>query len=519
MAEAMADRAIRKLRRRIWLVRALDRLSLTLLVSFLALFLLAAARHLLIILHPEEKAGWLLAALWLAGGALSLAGRPEIREAALAGDRLGLQDRLCTHLEYRDRGGPVLEAFKEELEDTLGKISPARLYPLSFPGKRIMAAVMAVAAAGVVFWLPSPVVREAALRESVNSELRQEAEKVALMKKALGEESGDREAGPLKNSAAPLLEELEKKLQRGTDYREASLQVGDVLREIQTRGISSGDLNGLAGVFQGAGEEAAAAGRLLRSGDVQGAVNTMEKINFNREERKVMLENVKRLLREGEATEAAGKALQEFKKALEKENFSSGELAGVLNSLAGTATEGGKLEETEKKLAGMKERLMARGGGFENPGGDGGRQLARQGEAVATPGEAAGESLTGQSGWEGMSRREPGALGGGLPGSGAEGGPGREGPVKKGGEPLPASAGNPRALEVRGEWQEKGGISETPSDRVLGLAGNGGDYAALYREFRKEGAAYADRFEIPPDQRQLVLGYFDKLRGDSRYAE
>ncbi len=85
--------------------------------------------------------------------------------------------------------------------------------------------------------------------------------------------------------------------------------------------------------------------------------------------------------------------------------------------------------------------------------------------------------------------------------------------MKKSGEALPASAGDSPALEVRGEWQEKGGISETPSDRVLGLAGEGGDFAALYREFRREGAAYPDRFENTAGPKTTGAGLFRQTEG------
>jgi hypothetical protein len=86
--------------------------------------------------------------------------------------------------------------------------------------------------------------------------------------------------------------------------------------------------------------------------------------------------------------------------------------------------------------------------------------------------------------------------------------------VEKSNGTLPAPNQDPRVLEVKGEWQEKSGnMVESSPESVPGLAGDSGNYASLYREFRNEGAAYPDRFEIPPGQRRLVLGYFHRLRG------
>jgi hypothetical protein len=412
------DKVIEKLRNRIWQVKALGRLSLILLVSSLALLLLAAARHVIVIPHPAGKAGVLLAALWLPGCVLVLAGRPGIREAALAGDRLGLKNRLCTHLEYGDRGGAVLEAFKEELEDALAHFSPALLYPLRFPWKRVLAAVIATAAAGSFFWLPSPAAREADLREAVNRELKQEAKNVALMKEALAEETVPEDDGGLKNKAVPLLEELEKKLERDSGYREAALQVGDTVRQLRRLGPAAGDIKGLAGVFAGAGEKTAAAAALLRSGDAGGAARALENISLNPGERRAMLENADRLLQGGELTETGGNILQELKKSLAKQELSAGELGEALNPLPQVTKEAAELEKTEKKLDSMKERLLAGSGGFDNPGEEGNSQIARQGEAALKTGEAAGASITGQTAQGGVPRGDPGALGGGLPGGG-----------------------------------------------------------------------------------------------------
>lgn len=522
MAEARAEAALRKLRNRIWLGNVLERLSVTLVVSAAGVFLLTAARHVVVLPYFAGKAAVLLAALWAAGGIWALAGRPGIKQAAAAGDRLGLQDRLSTYLEYGDRDGAVVEAFREELESVLAGFDPARMYRLVFPWKRMLASVIIFTAAGCVFWLPSPRAEEAAWREEVNRELRQEAENVALIKKGLEEKAGEEEApaGSLEKNAAALLRELEKKLERGYDYREAALQVAGALQELprRGRGLDPADVRGLAGIFEGVGEKTAEAAGLLRSGDAGGAARALGTPAFKENERRAMLENVRRLLAGRDLSGPQRQVLQEIKAALEKEGFHAGDLAKVLSSAPSVKKEAPELKETETKLQSLKERLLAKsGGGTGRPGGAGGGEFAPENAADPLGGDTAGrEAATARGDFSGRFRREPWALGGGgVPGGGATGETGREGRVEKSDAPVFAPAAGSGSLEARGEWRENSGrVGERRSDRVLGLAGDGGGREALYRDFQREDAASPDGYALPSDKRRLVLEYFRVLRGD-----
>ncbi|MCL6610359.1 MAG: hypothetical protein K6T66_02325 [Peptococcaceae bacterium] len=522
MAETRAEAALRKLRNRIWLGHVLNSLSFTLLASAAGVLLLVAARHVFVIPHLTGKAAALLAVLWTAGGIWGLAGRPGIRQAALAGDRLGLQDRLATCLEYGSREGVVMEAFREELEDVLAGFSPVRMYRIDFPWRRVLAAVIIFAAAACVFWLPSSRAEEAALREEVNRELRLEAENVALIRIGLEKAAGEEEpAGSFRENAAARLEELENKLEQGYDYRQAALQVADTLQALHRQGRwpDPAGIKGLAGIFAGAGEKAAIAARFLQSGDAGAAARAIESMTFNTDERRVLLENTSRLLEDGNQAGASRQVLKEFKSALEEESLSAGDLSEALSSALSGKKEVAGLKEAETKLQSIKERLLARSGkSFDNSGGAGGDESRREGAAAPWGGENAGrETASARGDFGSQSRRDSGALGGGVSGGGENVKAGREGQVAKSDTPVFAPAADAGLLEVRGEWQENSGqVGERRSDRVLGLAGEAAGYEALYRDFQREGMAYLDRFEIPPGKRSLVLEYFRGLRGDYR---
>jgi hypothetical protein len=516
VAEARVEAALKQLRNRIWLAGVLGSLSIALLASAVLVLLLVSARHVLVIPYLPAKTGPLLAALWLAGGILGLARRPGRKQTALAGDRLGLEDRLATYLEYGNRESAVLAAFRSDLKDVLAGFRLARAYPLNFPWKRVLAAVILFTAAAGIFWLPSPRAREAALREQINRELRQEAESVALMKNSLGEEKT--EAGRDGGKAA-LLEELRGRLEKEYDYREAALQVADTLESLQSggRGLTAADMEGLAGIFAGTGDKTAAAADLLRSGDADGAARALENLTFDGYERRALRENTGDLLAGAGQHQARKQVLEAVKSALEDENFTAGKLAGALKSALSATREPLGLEETEKKLESMKERLLAKGDALENSGGADGTELAGENEAAPLGGNPAGrEAAVAQGDYGGQPGREPGALGGGISGGKDTGEAGRDGQVETSEAPAFAPDADAGLLEVRGTWQEDSGqITERESDRVLGLAGDNIDTGTLYRQFQREGMAYLDRFEIPPDSRQLVLGYFRELRGEN----
>lgn len=525
MSEGAVEQAIRKLRNRMWLGNIAESLVISLLISSACILLLSVLGHLTVIVHAFRKAAFLLAAACVAGMAAGVARRPGMKRAALAGDRLGLQDRLVTYLEYRGRRGAVLDAFRRELGEALARRSPAGMYPVNFRWKGALAAVLIIAVSACLLFAPSPRVEEARFKEAVNTELKQEAANVALMKKALAEEAAKRgeSSTSFLGERAALLANLERKLNKSYSYGEAALQVADTLKELEKLGpgIAGEDIKGLAGIFEGTGEKFAAAALLFKLGDAAGGARALQNLNFSEDEIRLMLENANRLIKDPERTQAQKQVLQKIKTGLEKQDFNGQKLSEALKSPPG-GRNAGSVPEVKTKLESMKERLLARSGeGFESlRGGSRGTVFTEGGSADLKEGEITSREAASvaQGDYGNQAARNPDAVGGGVPGSGGGGEAGREGLVGRSDEPVFAGNGAGINLqEVQGRWQEKGGrLTERLSSRVIGLEGESGGYETLYVEFQEEGMRYMDKFAIPPGKRQLVLEYFKKLNGENQ---
>lgn len=522
MNKGAAESVIRKLRNRIWLEKIVESLVVSLLIAAACVLLLSVLGHFTVIVHPFRQAAFLFAAAGAAGAAVGLARRPGLKRAALEGDRRGLQDRLVTYLEYRERPGPVLAAFRRELEEVLAERSPAGLYPVNFHRRGFLAAVLMAAVAACLLLAPSARMEEARWKEAVNNELRQEAANLAALQRTL--EEADRKGEPEGTSLAEraaLLDKLARQLNKSYSYQEAALQVADTLQELSELGpgIAVQDMQGLAGILEGAGEKFAPAAGLLQLGDTAGAARALQDLPFNRDERQSMLESVNRLLEDPAVTQAQRQLLQNIKTGLEQQDFSGQKLSEALQPPPGNRDAGGPAE-VETKLESMKERLLARSGdGFESPrSGSKGAMFAEGGEDGLGEGEmtSQGAASVAQGDTGNQAAKNPDAVGGGVPGSGGGGEAGREGLLARSDQPVFAgsdAAGN--LQELQGRWQEEGGrLTERLSSRVIGLAGESDGSETLYLEFREEGMTYMDKFAIPSGQRQLVLEYFKKLNGE-----
>lgn len=525
MRDSAVEALIARLRIRMWVENILQSLVFSMLAAALLVLLLSIFAHLTVIVDTIPKTAAILATACIAGTLIGAARLPKIKQAARVGDRLGLQDRLTTYLEYKDRSGSVIEAFKQELDDVLLQFEARSLYKINFYSKQLLAAVIILGLSACLFLLPSLNREEARVRETVNRELKQEAEKVLALKNVL-ETPNASKVGPAElmteEQARAKLEELESSLNKSYSYPEAALQVADTLQELESlgQGIAGEDIKGLAGIFDGGGEKLEKSGALLRQGDAQGAAGLLENAKLGEKERQLMLENTRRMLQKGGYTEAGKGVLENLQAGLEKDSFNPQKLSQLLRDVSKRPEMEQAMQEIKIKLGNMKERMVARSNeGIKSPGG--GYQASK-----LTEGENDGrgngettdrEAVSVAAGEYGLhAARNPDAVGGGVAGSGGREEADREGQVAKSEQALLAGSpdtGGP-VEELRGKWQEEDGrIVERVSDRVIGLAGDTGGYRNMYGEFQDEDMKYVDKSEIPAGKQQLVLKYLKSLEG------
>lgn len=525
MRDSAVEALIAWLRIRMWVKNILQSLVISMLAAALLVLILSISAHFTVIVDTFSKTAAILATACIAGTVIGAARLPKIKQAARVGDRLGLQDRLTTYLEYKDRGGSVIEAFKQELEDALFQFEARSMYKINFYSKQLLAVFIILGLSACLFLLPSLNREEARARETVNRELKQEAEKVLALKNALetpNASKGDPTGLMTEEQARAKLEELESSLNKSYSYPEAALQVADGLQELESlgQGIAGEDIKGLAGIFDGGGEKLEKSAALLRQGDAQGAAGLLENAKLGEKERQLMLENTRRMLEKGGYTESGKAVLESLQAGLEQDSFNPQKLSQIISDAYDRHEAGQDMQQIKNKLENMKERMVARSNeGIKSPGGAYQASKLDEGENDGRGnGEAADrEAVSVAQGEYGLhAARNPDALGGGVAGSGGREEADREGQVAKSDQALLAGSpdtGGP-VQELRGKWQEGDGrIMERVSDRVIGLEGDKGGYRNMYGEFQNEDMKYVDKSEIPAGKQQLVLKYFRSLEG------
>lgn len=517
--DSAAGTAIRKLRMRIWLNNIVESLVLSILFSSSLILLLSVGGHVAVITDSFYKAGRLGAILCTAGVIAGAARRPGLQQAARQGDVLGMKERLTTYLEYENREGAVLNAFRMETEQALARFDPVKAYRINFRPKAVLTTVLILAVSACLFMAPSPRVQEARQQEGVNRELRREAQKVAALKNALAEENG-RDFNS-QTQAAQMLAELEKSLQKSRDYQESALQVAETVNALEAlqTGIAPKEAAAAAGVFLDAGESLAAVAEHLRQGDAEKAAELLAGSEITAKQRSALLKNTRRLLAQGGMGEQQKQLLKRLQSGLKQQDFTPQTLSRALQAASDDKEGALKLGNTAAKLESMKERLLAASGeGLRSPGGSHkGSDFAEGDNRGRENGEITDRQATllaqGAEGYR--AARNPDALGGGIPGGGGGEEAGREGRIGESeAEVWAGSASNGPLWQLQGGMREEGGhMEERISDQVVGLPGESGEYEEWRQAFAGAEMHYMEKHDIPAEQRALVMEYFRMLRG------
>lgn len=509
------DLVLLKLRRKLWLENVLHWLISGLLVTAGMLFVFVVSAHLYPLLYVPGKAlyaGGALMALALAAGLLK---RPDLKQAAAAGDRLGLEERLTTYLEYRNREFALGEAFREEAEYAVQNINPLSRYKLSINGKKILAAAILIILAWGIYFLPSETRQAAGEREEINRELQKEAGKIKKIREELPETKDDRENN---EQLLSVLKTLERRLSRAGDFDLAAAEVADAQKKLG-RSVASQDeiMQSLAGIFEGTGSGHQVLREALRSGDLEKAVKLSAESQFTDSERKTMLDNLQEAAGAASSPELKSE-LARLKTALEDNALSGEKLQEALRAVADT----GKLFAPEEKVAlelqQSKERLLARtNGGINSPGGGDRLAAFAAGETsdysrAETTGSSGGDLAAGGPGGH-HTGSSHGVGGGGNKASGEGNGEGltgelarREQATRLGEEGAPLS-------RVQGQLGTEGGMVDKAADRVPTETGELSTPDRVRAEFGEADMEYVLKYPIPLPRRELVMEYFTLLNG------
>ncbi|MCR4432095.1 MAG: hypothetical protein NUV45_13920 [Tepidanaerobacteraceae bacterium] len=522
-------RSIEKIRFKMWFCAIADSLICSALLWAWYIFILAAASHLVAITYFLQKVKAGAAAFAFAGICAGALRRPGMKAAALAGDATGLQDRLSAYLECIGKSGHVLEAFREEVLEAVGKFNPARKYRAAICWKRLWHCLLILMISAGILLIPSPRMEQAAQMQSVREDLKAEAENLKELaeriEKTSDDENRDSAAQP-DQKLSRLLYDLAEKMEKSSSFEQAVYDVSQVQKKLGLHEYG-GDANGakgLAGIFDGAGNDFDEGKQLLEQGDAEGAARVVENKAPSRQAQQKVLENIDKIqgrikLQEGGDAE---RLLEKIKTAAEKGELDGKLLASFLKQFtrpASGASQKSYAEKVETKLQSLKERLLAKAGsGFEGYGEQ--NKSSAFAEGGNTEGMKNGEPGTQDvssvaSGGEGMMASDSREAVGGsaVSGEAVDGRQGQMGKVQKEAASLLPDAGEVYSEEVKGQWQSGGTIQEKKSDRTIEIKGEFTNTKTLYRQFLAEGMEYVDKYEFPAEERPLVLEYFSKLNG------
>ncbi|MCG8403413.1 MAG: hypothetical protein MJA84_17720 [Firmicutes bacterium] len=509
------DLALKQLRRKIWLQNIISRLLNGLLAAAALSFLCLAAAHLYPLLHAPAKALYLGAAALSLSLAAGLASRPGLKRTAAVGDGLGLEERLTTYLEYRERDFPLAPLFLAEAENTVRNLNPPGLYRISVNGKKLLAAAVLIVLAWGVYFLPSEARREAREKEEIVREIQREAEKIKTLRQQLAAAGQD----PQSKDTLSVLKSLERNLNRSGDFNRAAAEVAAAQKELGSWGNKpvSEIMEALAGLFEGAGAGAKGLPGALRSGDLAKAAALSAQSAFSAREQKNLLDNLS-----GTAANAlspgAGEELARLKTLLADNALTGAKLQEIMRSLDTTREKPALEEELAVELQQSKQRLLARAQkGEKSPGGrdyltafaPGETGAYNRAEALGAPGS---DPLAGGPGGRPFSGSQ-GVGGGGAAASGEGTGAGAPGRVARQEQAVRPGGDGAAPSRVLGKLGDQGLIVDKTAPGVPAQTGELQLHAQAWASFGAEDTEHLWKHRVPLQRRELVMEYFQQLNG------
>ena len=515
MPRQTLDLALKQLQRKIWLQNIISRLLNGLLATAALLFIFLTASHLYPLLHAPVKALYLGAAVLSVSLAAALASRPGLKRAAAVGDGLGLEERLTTYLEYRERDFPLAPLFLAEAENTVRNLNPPGLYKIGVNAKKLLAAAVLIVLAWGVYFLPSEARREAREKEEIVREIQREAGKIKTLRQQLAATGQD----PQNNDTLSVLKSLERNLNHSGDFNRAAAEVAAAQKELGSWGNKpvSEIMQTLAGLFEGAGAGAKGLPEALRSGDLEKAAVLSAQSAFSAREQKNLLDNLS-----GAAANAlspgAGEELAPLKTLLADNALTGTKLQEILRSLDNPREKPALEEEVTMELQQSKQRLLARAQkGEKSPGGRdyptafalGEAGSYNRAEALGAPGS---DPLAGGPGGRPFSGSQ-GVGGGGAAASGEGADAGTPGRVARQDQAVRPGGDGAAPSRVLGRLGDQGLIVDKTAPGVPAQTGALQPHAPAIANFGTGDTEHLWKHRVPLQRRELVMEYFHQLNG------
>ncbi|RKD21429.1 hypothetical protein SAMN02745883_01171 [Caminicella sporogenes DSM 14501] len=522
MSESRIDYVIKKLRRKIWIDRIQQYTVYAFCIGAVGISILIIIGHAYPIIYLFKKAIVLMSVVVLLGILAGLLHRPSLKYTAYVGDELDFENRFTTYMEYKKVQNPIVEVFKEEVEYALEQKNILREYSFHFCWKIAMVGFFILVLAVGLYFIPSNGMKIAKYKEEIHEELKKESKKIQRVVKELKEDIDEDKRENVEYTSKIMfnLQELEKKLSKSFDYKEAAFHVADVQNKIKKccSNINNEDKSLYTGIFNGIEGNHQILKQAVDNDDMSKVFNILKDEYFTKEEKKKILENIENIKSSFKDKEYINSIANKIKTALKREN-TGGALADILQEQYYKKRELKIAQKTIVRLQNMKERLIDKAfmDGFKSFDGDKkGADFARGGEnELFRDGELsnikADEFAIGSEGNKLMGNAD--GVGGGSKDAQSNTGEVKTGEISKGSDATRLGLESKNISYLQGSFQETGKIIDKKVRAVIGDTGNLKELQRLYKSFQKEGMDYILKQEIPLEYKQLIINYFDKLSG------
>ena len=463
--------------------------------------------------------------------------RPSSYEMAGKVDRLGLQERITTAHELRERNDEFAKIQRQDALDRLKAFDP-RTVTISIPKKSTLLATSMAVILAISFLIPNP--QDRIIKERLHTKKIIEEQFERLEKD--GADKLSKEAGLTleeQEEIKKLLTELSTKLKKTQEYREAIKEISkteekltEMIQEArQKKMVEFGEELSKQEALRPLGEK-------VKDMDAEGIKQEMEKLQGLAEteglEREIMnamqkaLEQMAGELGEGKTKDQLMNIANEIGTNLDNDSINLIETLGELEAKLAEMSESplGDAQDLMYALQDMKNKISQAGNQNIDQS-----QLAQSDQSDSQNSESnnSGENLgntqdntgQGQGNQSGSGQGNSGQPGQGQGNQGSLGGNGTGGNQGSGigtAHPEYEKILNPKRLgdggetsQVKGKINEQGSSQQVEAGEGLGSFDGFIPYNEVFGEYKSQAMQNIDRLNIPSNMREWVKGYFSSL--------
>ncbi|WHH59929.1 hypothetical protein [Petroclostridium sp. X23] len=466
---------------------------------------------------------------------------PGYKITAQMGDKLGLEERLTTALEFQDEHSPVAKIQRFDTIKIAKSVDFKKLYPLKTDKKKLAVTVCMLFIALISLIIPSDHKVTARQQENVRTEIKKQAEQIQKEQKriASNNELTVQQTKELNAQLKQLKKDL-KKAKDGPEALKALARAQNKLNEVKEKYLNQ-DLSKL-GEKLSQFESTRDLGETLKNGDYDKIEKRMEQFaqqvqQMDEQELQELAENIEKLAEEIAANPQLAAALQQLGQAMQTGQMSQqlANLNAVMNQLAQNAAMCQALQQLTGAMQQSRTGISGTTPGqIQNPTLVSGLSPAAQGSGSQGNNGQSGSNNGNSSGngngnGQGQGNGNGTGSGGNGAGNGTGNGSNHVSGGSNGGSGQGKAPGESRVRDyeqiftskriggegeisnVQGAQNNAGQIQQVQVDNAPALRGESLPYTEVYGQYKYEAMQSMERSTVPAGVRNIVEEYFSSL--------